>query len=115
MSFTNTGSRPLRASWQDFPAEYIEALRQAGAGGDVRLGPMAWNDARFAQREFYRLVAILRRTATTDPSAAELDAIARRLRVSCPRCETGDLTLHWLVLKKNPIIAAMGGLRGSPR
>lgn len=109
MAFTDTGpTRPLRASWRDFPTEYIDALRRAAADGTVRLGPMTWNDARFAQREFYRLIAVLRRAAeATDNEAAALDQIARRLRVSCPRCADGDLTLHWLVLKENPIVAAM--------
>jgi hypothetical protein len=114
MAFTDTGSRALRASWRDFPLEYIEALRQADTE-EVRLGPMTWNDARFAQREFYRLIAVLRRAPVDDPTAVLLDDIARRLRVSCPRCEDGDLTLHWLVLKKNPIIAAMRSLNHSTR
>jgi hypothetical protein len=106
---TGAGSRPLRATWQDFPPEYIHALRQASADGQVRLGPMTWNDARFAQREFYRLIAVLRRAegSAADDKAASLAEIARRLRVSCPRCDDGDLTLHWLVLKENPIVAAM--------
>ena len=100
------GARPVRTNWRDFPGEYITALQVAGREGSVQLGPMSWNDARFAQREFYRLMAVLRRTAPTDAEAAKLDEIARRLRVSCPRCET-DLTRHWFSLQANPIVEGM--------
>jgi hypothetical protein len=95
--------RPFRTSWRDFPPEYIEALKQADAEGEARIGPMSWNDARFSQREFYRLVACLRRNSVEgDTEAAALDQIARKLRVSGPRCEE-DLTKHWFVLKANPL------------
>jgi len=102
------GARPIRTDWRDFPTEYIQALNAAGADGSVKLGPMSWNDARFAQREFYRLIAVLRRMAPSDEEAARLDSIARRLRVSCPRCEA-DLTRHWFVLQANPIVQGMEG------
>jgi hypothetical protein len=105
---TADGARPVRTDWRDFPAEYIQALNAAGTDGSVQLGPMSWNDARFAQREFYRLIAVLRRMAPTDDEAGRLDLIARRLRVSCPRCET-DLTRHWFVLQANPIVQGMEG------
>ncbi len=102
----SSGARPVRTDWRDFPVEYITALNVAGRDGSIQLGPMSWNDARFAQREFYRLIAVLRRMAPTDAEAAKLDGIARRLRVSCPRCET-DLAKHWFVLQANPIVEGM--------
>ena len=103
---TADGARPVRTDWRDFPVEYIQALNAAGADGSVQLGPMSWNDARFAQREFYRLIAVLRRMAPDDVEANRLDSIAKRLRVSCPRCET-DLNRHWFVLQANPIVEGM--------
>lgn len=103
---TPDNARPSRATWRDFPPEYITALDIAGRDGSVQLGPMSWNDARFAQREFYRLIAVLRRMAPSDEEAAKLDEIARRLRVSCPRCEA-DLTKHWFMLRANPIVQGM--------
>lgn len=103
------GSRPLRLSWRDYPPEYITMLREAGDKETSRLGPMTWNDVRFAQREFYRLVATLRRNVQEgDQEAVPLDEIARRLRASCPRCEH-DLTRHWFILKSNPLVKAMRG------
>jgi hypothetical protein len=108
-----TTTTALRASWRDFPAEYVEALRSTAVtgSGQVQLGPMSWSDARFAQREFYRLIAVLRQEAKTGDSAAvELDQLARGLRVSCPRCEH-DLTQHWFVLKANPIVQAVSQAR----
>jgi hypothetical protein len=101
--------RPLRLSWRDFPPEYIDALRTAATveGRTARLGPMSWNDARFSQREFYRLVATLRRNVTEgDQEALALDNIARQLRVSVPRCEH-DLKQHWFILKANPLVKAV--------
>ncbi len=103
---TSNSTRPLRTDWHDFPPEYITALKVAGREGFVRLGPMSWNNARFSQREFYRLVAVLRRQAPTDPEAATLDNIARQLRVSCPRCDE-DVTQHWFMLQANPIVEGM--------
>ena len=103
------GARPLRLSWRDFPPEYISALRTAATveGRTARLGPMSWNDARFSQREFYRLVATLRRNVQEgDQDALPLDAVARQLRVSVPRCEH-DLKQHWFILKANPLVKAI--------
>jgi hypothetical protein len=101
--------RPLRLSWRDFPPEYAAALRSAATNGSAQLGPMSWNDARFSQREFYRLVAVLRRNVSEgDTEAAPLDDIARQLRVSVPRCDH-DLTKHWFILKANPLVKAMRG------
>lgn len=102
------GAAPVRLSWRDFPPEYISALRTAAGPSRVaRLGPMSWNDARFSQREFYRLVATLRRNVEEgDSEAFPLDDIARQLRCSVPRCEE-DLTQHWFILKANPLVKAV--------
>lgn len=108
-------NRPIRDSWRDYPPEYITALVTAHREGEVRLGPMAWNDVRFSQREWYRLTATLRRTASEDTDAAGYLAMADTLRVSCPRCEAPhDLRLHWFVLKANPIVAAVGPPQDAP-
>jgi hypothetical protein len=92
---------PVRRDWREFPIAYADHLRETQRTLPLQLGPMSWNDARFAQRElryFFRALAARRH----DPEASVLYSLSQRLRISCPRVD-GNPTQHWVVLKLNPL------------
>lgn len=94
---------PTRRGWEEFPSAYAERLRETQYTLPLKMGPMSWNDARFAQRElryFFRALAGAARRR--DEQAAPLHQLAQRLRISCPRTDD-DPNLHWVILKPNPL------------
>jgi hypothetical protein len=60
---------------------------------------MSWSEARYSQRELLRFFDALGRSG--DQEARDLTALARRLRIACPR--QGDRQ-HLVILQLNPLL-----------
>jgi hypothetical protein len=96
----NVGPGPRRG-WRDFPAEYAAILSKTRHTLPVTLGPMSWNEARYAQRELHRFFDALR--LASEGEAVELYKLTQRLRISCPRVDGKDKQ-HLVILQLNPLL-----------